>query len=68
MTDPIMNTKDSGRLRIMEKLCSDKKLNTVLLVLANGECFIGVYVSFMDNGINPSTRLPKTMLEEIILN
>ena len=37
MTDPIMNTKDSGRLRIMEKLCSDKKLNTVLLVLANGE-------------------------------
>jgi|TARA_R110002074_G_scaffold193604_3_gene359449 hypothetical protein len=32
-----MITKDSGRLRIMEKLCSDKSLNTVLLVLANGK-------------------------------
>ena len=37
MMDPLMNTKDSGRLRIMEKLCSDRGLNTVLLVLANGE-------------------------------
>ena len=32
-----MITKDSGRLRIAEKLCSEKGLNTVLLVLANGE-------------------------------
>ena len=32
-----MVTKDSGRLRIMEKLCSEKGLNTILLVLANGE-------------------------------
>ena len=32
-----MVTKDSGRLRIMEKLCSDHGLNTILLVLANGE-------------------------------
>ena len=35
--DPLINTKDSGRLRIMEKLCSERGLNTVLLVLANGE-------------------------------
>ena len=32
-----MISKDSGRLRIAEKLCSEKGLNTVLLVLANGE-------------------------------
>jgi hypothetical protein len=32
-----MITKDSGRLRIAEKLCSEKGLNTVLLVLDNGE-------------------------------
>ena len=32
-----MNKKDIGRLRIMEKLCSDKGLNTVLLVLSNGK-------------------------------
>ena len=32
-----MVIKDSGRLRIAEKLCSEKGLNTVLLVLANGE-------------------------------
>ena len=32
-----MMKKDIGRLRIMEKLCSEKGLNTVLLVLANGE-------------------------------
>ena len=28
-----MMKKDIGRLRIMEKLCSEKGLNTVLLVL-----------------------------------
>ena len=32
-----MMKKDIGRLRIMEKICSEKGLNTVLLVLANGE-------------------------------
>ena len=32
-----MILKDTGRLRMMEKLCSEKGLNTVLLVLANGE-------------------------------
>jgi hypothetical protein len=32
-----MITKDQGRLRIAERLCSEKGLNTVLLVLANGE-------------------------------
>jgi hypothetical protein len=32
-----MITKDSGRLRMMEKLCSDKGVNTVVIVLQNGE-------------------------------
>ena len=31
-----MIVKDSGRLRMMEKLCKDKGINTVLLVLDNG--------------------------------
>ena len=31
-----MREKDSERLRKMEELCSAKKLNSVLLVLANG--------------------------------
>ena len=33
----MMITKDSGRLRMMEKLCSDKGVNTVVIVLQNGE-------------------------------
>ena len=33
----MMITKDSGRLRMMEKLCSDKGINTVVIVLQNGE-------------------------------
>jgi len=32
-----MIVKDSGRLRMMEKLCKDKGINTVVLVLDNGE-------------------------------
>ena len=33
----MMITRDSGRLRMMEKLCSDKGVNTVVIVLQNGE-------------------------------
>ena len=31
-----MNPKDKGRLRMMEKLCTDKGVNCSLLVLKNG--------------------------------
>jgi hypothetical protein len=33
----MMITRDSGRLRTMEKLCSDTGVNTILIVLQNGE-------------------------------
>ena len=33
----MMINRDSGRLRTMEKLCSDTGVNTILIVLQNGE-------------------------------